>query len=219
MARHLGRVLGRRASEHLAPWAAAAARRAALDPFAQPPELHEGLEPEDADWESAPLRAGPPTRTAPRRRAVSQVPPPLPSHGVFVSAGRVLELARAGRRPWGRPVGATGEHPSGIAVYGAAGLGLGIADGDILAQVDGLPVSHVGEVIGLVLSARVARRGSMAGVLWRGSVSYPLTVAQPYPEVLPGNQEPTEPAHAAPEPSSANRPRDARERLEQSERE
>jgi hypothetical protein len=103
---------------------------------------------------------------------------PLPS--VRVPASVVLRLARIGQRPSGVPVAASGNRPAGIQVFGAAPLGIGVRDGDILTRVSGVPVSQVGQVIALVIAARGARAREISGQLWRGNRSYTIVVEQPY---------------------------------------
>jgi hypothetical protein len=102
--------------------------------------------------------------------------------GVRIQAERVLRLAMGGARPRGIPVPAGYGHPAGIAVFGASNLGIGVKDGDVLAQVDGMAVTEEAEVVTLILSARGARARSTSGILWRGTRSYALVVEQPYPQ-------------------------------------
>jgi hypothetical protein len=103
---------------------------------------------------------------------------PLPS--IRVPKSVVLRLARIGQRPSGVPVAASGTRPAGIQVFGAASLGIGVRDGDILTHVSGVPVSQVGQVLALVIAARGAKAQQISGQLWRGNRSYTIVVEQPY---------------------------------------
>jgi hypothetical protein len=133
-------------------------------------------------------------RTAPAKRGKHRGS--RGSHGAGEKAGRsppsirvseavVLRLANAGRKPTGRPVPAEGMRPAGIQVFGAAALGLGVRDGDVLTHVSEVPVTSVGQVVALVIAARGARQKSIVGRLWRGEKSYVIVVEQPYPEAGP----------------------------------
>jgi hypothetical protein len=102
----------------------------------------------------------------------------LPS--IRVSSDTVFRIAQSGRRPSGKPVAAIGRRPAGIQVFGAAALGIGVRDGDVLSDVSGVPVTTVGQVFALVIAARGARQSVIQGRLWRGQRSYTIVVEQPY---------------------------------------
>lgn len=100
--------------------------------------------------------------------------------GVFVSAERVLAIARSGARPSGIPVAASGSRPAGLMLTGVGGLGVGLHDGDILTHALGQPAVSESTVVGAVIRARGARRPQLSGRVWREGRSFSLVVAQPY---------------------------------------
>ena len=114
----------------------------------------------------------------PRRkaRAVTRAP----SKGVYVRADAVLRLAESGARPSAVPVRASGSRPAGLALVGVSGLGVGLADGDILTHAAGLPARSPGQVVGLVIGSRGARAPQISGRFWRRGEYYDLVVEQPY---------------------------------------
>jgi hypothetical protein len=103
---------------------------------------------------------------------------PLPS--VRITQSVVLRLAQRGLRPSGTPVAASGSRPAGIQVFGVGSLGVGVRDGDVLTHVSDVPVTHVGQVIAMVIAARGARKPVITGRLWRGQRWYAVVVEQPY---------------------------------------
>ena len=113
------------------------------------------------------------------RRARAAAPAPK---GLFVSADKVLRLARAGARPAGIPVNAAGSRPSGLLLTGVGGLGLGLQDGDILTHALGQPAVSEEAVVGAIIRARGAREPQLSGRVWRDGRSFALVVAQPYLE-------------------------------------
>ncbi len=100
--------------------------------------------------------------------------------GVYVTAQKVLALARAGARPSGIRVGPQGSRPGGLMLIGVSGLGVGLRDGDILIQAAGQPAVSEESVVAAVVKARGARRAQISGRVWRDGTSFPLVVAQPY---------------------------------------
>lgn len=114
----------------------------------------------------------PPTR---RARSGGAVP-----KGLFVSADKVLSLARAGVRPAGIPVNAAGARPAGLLLTGVGGLGVGLRDGDILTHALGQPAVSEEAVVGAIIRARGARQPQLSGRVWREGRSFALVVAQPY---------------------------------------
>lgn len=74
--------------------------------------------------------------------------------------------------------------PAGIELSGVSGLGIGLADGDRLVSVAGIPVTERSQVVSEVLAARA--RGSASIVVGlirmttRGPVPFSVTVEQPY---------------------------------------
>lgn len=112
----------------------------------------------------------------PRRpRAVAPAP-----QGLFVSAEKVLGLARAGARPGAIPVSADGPRPAGLLLTGVGGLGVGLRDGDILTHALGQPAVSEEVVVGAILRARGAREPQLSGRVWRDGRTFALVVAQPY---------------------------------------
>lgn len=108
-------------------------------------------------------------------RAVAPAP-----KGLFVSAEKVLGLARAGARPLAIPVGASGARPAGLLLTGVGGLGVGLRDGDILTHALGQPAVSEEGVVGAIIRARGAREPQLSGRVWRDGRSFALVVAQPY---------------------------------------
>ena len=102
--------------------------------------------------------------------------------GVFVSASKVLELARQGARPSGIAVARSGTRPAGLLLVGVSGLGVGLKDGDILTQALGRPAVSESTVVGAVIQARGARQPQLSGQIWRDGRTFPLIVVQPYLE-------------------------------------
>jgi hypothetical protein len=123
----------------------------------------------------------PPKKAAAVARAV---PRPI-QKGVYVRADAVLRLARVGARPSGVPVRATADRPAGLALVGVSGLGVGLADGDILTHAAGVPARSAGQVVGLVIASRGARAGQISGRFWRRGAYYDLVVEQPYVQRKP----------------------------------
>ncbi|HEU5074524.1 MAG TPA: hypothetical protein VFU02_10130 [Polyangiaceae bacterium] len=116
---------------------------------------------------------------APRGARARSLRPPAPQ-GLFVSADKVLRLARAGVRPAGIPVNAAGPRPAGLLLTGVGGLGVGLQDGDILTHALGRPAVSEEVVVGAILRARGAREPQLSGRVWRDGYSFALVVAQPY---------------------------------------
>lgn len=102
--------------------------------------------------------------------------------GIFVSADRVLAIARSGARPSGIAVAASGSRPAGLMLTGVGGLGVGLRDGDILTHALGQPAVSESAVVGAVIRARGARQSQLSGRVWREGRSFSLVVAQPYLE-------------------------------------
>jgi hypothetical protein len=176
----------------IAPVFQIAKKQVGFDPFAtlQPPtaavvvpvtegeEDDEVLSPLDATSDGSVIASPKPKPQKKPNQGASSKTKPLPS--VRVPASVVLRLARIGQRPSGVPVAASGNRPAGIQVFGAAPLGIGVRDGDILTRVSGVPVSQVGQVIALVIAARGTKAREITGQLWRGNRSYTIVVEQPY---------------------------------------
>ena len=110
-----------------------------------------------------------------RLRAVAPAP-----KGLFVSAEKVLGLARAGARPGAIPVSADGARPAGLLLTGVGGLGVGLRDGDILTHALGQPAVSEEGVVGAIIRARGARVPQLSGRVWRDGRTFALVVAQPY---------------------------------------
>jgi hypothetical protein len=127
------------------------------------------------EFASAPQAGSEGARQTPR----SRVPGPVPK-GLFVSADKVLHLARAGVRPAGIPVDSAGARPGGLILTGVGGLGLGLQDGDILTHALGQPAVSEAAVVGAIIRARGARQPQLSGRVWRHGRSFALVVAQPY---------------------------------------
>ncbi|HEX4335410.1 MAG TPA: hypothetical protein VH062_05820 [Polyangiaceae bacterium] len=89
--------------------------------------------------------------------------------GIFVGKDTVLRLARSGVVPSGQPVTESATHPAGIALSGVGALGIGLTDGDILVEVEGVPVRSEAQVVGLVIGARSRRVEQMSAIVWRAS--------------------------------------------------
>lgn len=113
---------------------------------------------------------------------------------VHIDASTVLRLASRGSAPTGRLVPATAARPAGLRVFGVGAYGVGLVDGDVLVEVDGLPVAGSGEVVAAVIGARARRRPVMTGKLYRGRDPILLTVEMPYPDARVGRA----PASGAP---------------------
>jgi hypothetical protein len=104
---------------------------------------------------------------------------------LFIDAATVLRLANGGARPRGTFVGPAGKRPPGLLLAGVSNLGVGVADGDVLFQVEGVPATDEGTVVGIVLSARAHREKTVSGRLWRGGERWNLTVEMPYVDPSP----------------------------------
>lgn len=115
--------------------------------------------------------------TVRRSRAAGPVP-----KGLFVSADKVLHLARVGARPGAIPVTPAGPRPGGLLLTGVGGLGVGLQDGDILTHALGQPAVSEEAVVGAIIRARGAREPQLSGRVWRDGRSFALVVAQPYLE-------------------------------------
>ena len=102
-------------------------------------------------------------------------------HGVLVTEGTVLRLARGGVVPEGRPVEAASARPPGIELSRVSALGIGVHDGDVLTEVAGHPVRSEGQVVGAVLALRARRAASISAVFYRGRERWSLVVEMPYP--------------------------------------
>lgn len=104
---------------------------------------------------------------------------------VGVSAAEVIAFADAGRVPRGASVPARGGCPAGIRLRDVSGYGLGVVDGDLLVQVNGMPVSERGEVVSAVLAARGRKEPAVEALVLRPRTGcrhgYRVSVAQPYP--------------------------------------
>jgi hypothetical protein len=173
----LGRALGREASLAIG---RLPVRRPAppLDP--QPPVEEETSTPAAvSELESGkPGKSAKPAKSAKRRGKA----PPLSTaeRGVFVSAEAVLRLASRGVIPRAVAVPASASRPAGLRLVGAAGLGIGLRDGDILTHVLGAPAGSVGAVIDAVVRARAGSARVISGTFWREGRNLSLVVEQPY---------------------------------------
>ncbi len=134
------------------------------------------------------LAEAPSTERAPGARmrdpqpvAVKSAAHRVPSKGVFVSARRVLQIARSGQRPGGSQVAAGPGRPAGVRLTGVGALGVGLRDGDVLTHAAGAPASE-GQVIGAVVRAHARKAKSMSGRIWRDGEFLNLTVELPYPK-------------------------------------
>jgi hypothetical protein len=117
------------------------------------------------------------TKGEPRRGA--RRAPNKPS-AIFLSAGRVLDLAKGQVRPSGRFVAATQGHPGGLLLTGVAPLGIGLQDGDVLLEALGSAPTSPGQVIGAIIEARAQRAAYLSGTIWRRGQTFRITVEQPY---------------------------------------
>jgi len=99
---------------------------------------------------------------------------------IHITSATVLCLAQQGLQPTGKPVGAKGKRPAGIAVFGVSGLGLGVRDGDVVTDILGQPVRSVAQGIALIIAARVSNRATIEGTVWHAMRPYTVTVEQPY---------------------------------------
>lgn len=139
-----------------------------------------------AEWraELAPLfdelAIAPEARAADARETPRARPRAPTPQGLFVSADKVLRLARVGARPAGIPVDAAGGRPGGLLLTGVGGLGVGLRDGDILTHALGQPAVSEEAVVGAILRARGARQPQLSGRVWRDGRTFALVVAQPY---------------------------------------
>jgi hypothetical protein len=113
-------------------------------------------------------------------KAGSKAQLPVPKHGIRVSQASVLRLARARVIPSGQFVAASGARPSGLKLSGTSALGIGVADGDVLTHVSGVPVTDKGQVVNLVLQARARNATQIAGRFYRGEEPWLLLVEMPY---------------------------------------
>jgi S1-C subfamily serine protease len=105
--------------------------------------------------------------------------------GVYIDERKISELARLQAMPAGKPVPSNGTRPSGIALFGVAGLGVGLRDGDVLTAVEGRSVQAEGQVVGIVVGmlARHARR--ISGEFWRGNRRGSIVVEVPVVRLAP----------------------------------
>jgi len=126
-----------------------------------------------------------------KRRTFSSSPA-APVRGVFVTAGRVLELARSGVVPRGVPVPADDRRPAGILLTDVERLGVGLRNGDVLTSAVGIPARAEEDVVTAVLSARKHRAAHVSGRFWREGEEWALVVQMPYLER--GSGSPTQPA-------------------------
>ncbi len=117
------------------------------------------------------------TKGEPRRGA--RLAPNKPS-AIFLSAARVLELAKGQARPSGRFVAATQGQPGGLLLTGVAPLGIGLQDGDVLIAALGSASTSPGQVIGAIIEARAQRAAYLSGTIWRRGQTFRITVEQPY---------------------------------------
>ena len=132
-------------------------------------------------WEEPSRPAAAATTAAASRASVSRrAPRSAPPTGLFVSAERVLMLARQGARPSGIRVPATQHRPGGLMLMGVSGLGVGLEDGDILTHAVGQPAVSEEAVVSAVIRARGARQPQLSGRVWRDGTTFALVVAQPY---------------------------------------
>jgi hypothetical protein len=100
---------------------------------------------------------------------------------VFVSAEQVLRLSLVAKVPASRFVEQKGERPAGLQVAGVSGLGIGVADGDVLTEVAGAPVKSSAAVISTVLRLRAKRAPAVSGEFWRGQERFSVVFQMPYP--------------------------------------
>jgi hypothetical protein len=103
-----------------------------------------------------------------------------PPRDVWLSGERLLRLVEAGFRPRARPVGPAGLRPAGLALSALGGARLGLRDGDVLTEVEGVPVRSEAEVAELVVSLRGRGVRVIHGRFWRGDQRFVVAVEQPY---------------------------------------
>lgn len=153
--------------------------------------LHRVLAPLTRSAPAAPEETAPPASPFVDVQAVvvSEHAPGVPryarrasriTHGIRVSAARVLQLANAGVRPSGRYVPSDGVRPPGLALSGVAALGIGMRDGDVLVNAGGRAATSASAVVGAVIGARAAHARSIDGVFWRDGEPWQIIVDQPY---------------------------------------
>jgi hypothetical protein len=149
----------------------------------RPPSALPILEPEAVAL-AAPAPATEPHKKRGSKKGKAAAPPSEFAGGLYVGKDTVLRLASAGVMPGASPVGATAMHPGGLVLSGVAALGVGLIDGDILAEVEGRKVQSEGQVIGLVVGARSRHAENVSAVIWRQRGEKPgrwsLVVAMPY---------------------------------------
>jgi hypothetical protein len=170
----LGRALGREASLAIG---RLPVRRPAppLDPL--PPVQEETSTPAAVSE----LESGKPGKSAkPAKRRGKAPLVSTAERGVFVSAEAVLRLASRGVIPRAVAVPASASRPAGLRLVGAAGLGIGLRDGDILTHVLGAPAGSVAAVIDAVVRARAGSARVISGTFWREGRNLSLVVEQPY---------------------------------------
>lgn len=176
----LGSALGRDAASALRDLPAFT-RRAAAAPLVEAAAEAETVSA--ASTAKQPVMAGRET-TVKGRAKPRAARSPQADRGVFVSAQAVLGLASRRAMPRAVPVAAAGTRPAGLRLVGAAALGIGMRDGDILTQVQGAPAGSVAAVVEAVLRARANNARVISGVFWRDGRALPLAVEQPYGEAL-----------------------------------
>jgi hypothetical protein len=174
LADRLGRELGRSA-------AALGAQLGSSEPST--PALVVVLPEQQAEPLTLATSGAPVGRT--KLRARRDAPAAARAKGVFVRAETVLGIANRGGRPSGAFVSAAGERPSGIALVGVSGLGVGLVDGDILTHAAGRPARSAADVVGVVIGSRVKRARQISGRFWRSGQYYDLVVEQPYVSAPP----------------------------------
>jgi hypothetical protein len=99
---------------------------------------------------------------------------------IFISAARVLDLAKGQARPNGQFVGAAPGRPRGLLLSGVGPLGIGLQDGDVLIEALGGTPTSPGQVIGAIIEARAQRVAYLSGTIWRRGQTFRITVEQPY---------------------------------------
>ncbi len=88
---------------------------------------------------------------------------------------------RNGVRPSASAVGATGDHPAGLIVYGWGDAGTALRDGDIIVSVGGRTPSSVDDVIAAVAGAYRHETYAVSGRIWRGGETFDVSVELPIP--------------------------------------
>lgn len=139
-----------------------------------------GIQPE-VEVLPAPVQATMKRRTAssPSSNA-SSANSMAPRRGLRVRSDTVLRLAKVRVIPEGTYVAPDQRRPGGMRLSGVGGLGVGLAEGDVLSHVGGAPVTSRSAVVTAVLQARARRASEISALFWRDGEPWRLVVEMPY---------------------------------------